>query len=136
MIPAVRPFLSSYDLFYECVMLISYSYVLSYVILYMGFPGGSADKESTCNAGDLGSIPGLGRSPGKWKGYPLQYSDLENSMDCIVHGVTKLDTTERIHLDIIYILNQSRGQLTLSLFSSSNDSSTVTWADLLLDGVK
>ena len=50
---------------------------------------GSAGKESACNAGDLGSIPGLGRSPGEGKGYPLQYSGLENSMDCIVHGVTK-----------------------------------------------
>ena len=49
--------------------------------------GGSAGKESTCNAGDLGLIPGLGRSPGEWKGYSLQYSGLENSMDCIVHGV-------------------------------------------------
>ena len=54
----------------------------------LGFPCGSAGKESACNAGDLGSIPGLGRSPGKEKGYPLQYSSLENSMDCIVHGVT------------------------------------------------
>ena len=53
------------------------------------FPCGSAGKESTCNVGDLGSIPGLGRSPGEGKGYPLQYSGLENSMDCIVHGVTK-----------------------------------------------
>ena len=43
----------------------------------------------TCNARDLDSIPGLGRSPGEGKGYPLQYSGLENSMDCIVHGVTK-----------------------------------------------
>ena len=50
---------------------------------------GSAGKESTCNVGDLGSIPGLGRSPGKGKGYPLQCSGLENSMDCIVHEVTK-----------------------------------------------
>ena len=49
-------------------------------------------KESTCNAGDLGSIPGLGRSPGEGKGYALQYSGLENSMDCIVHGVTKDQT--------------------------------------------
>ena len=49
---------------------------------------GSADKESTCNAGDLGSIPGLGRSLAEGKGYPLQYSGLENPMDCIVHGVT------------------------------------------------
>ena len=53
------------------------------------FPCDSAGKESACNAGDLGSIPGLGRSPGEGKGYPLQYSDLENSMNCIVHGVTK-----------------------------------------------
>ena len=50
---------------------------------------GSAGKEFTCNARDLGSIPGLGRSPGEGKGYPLQYSGLENYMDCIVHGVTK-----------------------------------------------
>ncbi|KAI4547679.1 hypothetical protein MG293_000009 [Ovis ammon polii] len=54
-----------------------------------GFPGGSAGKESACNAGDLGSIAGLGRSPGEGKGYPLQYSGLENSMDCKIHGVAK-----------------------------------------------
>ena len=59
-------------------------------LLYgMGFPCGSAGKESAHNVGDLGSIPGLGRSPGEGKGYSLQYSDLENSMYCIVHGVTK-----------------------------------------------
>ena len=57
-----------------------------------GFPGSSAGKESTCNAGDPGSIPGLGRCPGEGKGYPLQYSDLENSMDYIVHGVAKSQT--------------------------------------------
>ena len=57
------------------------------ITLQLGFPCGSAGKESTCNAGDLGFIPGLGRSPGEGKGYPLQYSGLENSMDCIVHGV-------------------------------------------------
>ena len=51
--------------------------------------GGSAGKESAYNAGDLGLIPGLRRSPGEGKGYPLQYSGLENSMDCIVHGVPK-----------------------------------------------
>ena len=63
----------------------------------LGFLGGSAGKESTYNAGDLGSIPGLGRSPGEGKGYPLQYSGLENSTDCIVHGVAKeLDTTEQL----------------------------------------
>ena len=57
-----------------------------------GFPGGSAGKESACNAGDLGLIPGLGKSLGEGKGYPLQYSGLENSMDCIAHGVTKSRT--------------------------------------------
>ena len=55
----------------------------------LGFPCGSAGKESARNAGDLGSIPGLGRAPGEGKGYPLQYSGLENSMDCIVHGIAK-----------------------------------------------
>ena len=50
---------------------------------------GSAGEESACNAGDLGSIPGLGRSPGEEKGYLFQYSGLENSMDYIVHGVAK-----------------------------------------------
>ena len=50
---------------------------------------GSAGKESACNAGDLGLTPGLGRSPEEGKGYPLQCSGLENSMDYIVHGVAK-----------------------------------------------
>ena len=54
-----------------------------------GFPGGSDGKESTCNVGDLGLIPGLGGCPGEGKGDPLQYSGLENSMDCIVYGVTE-----------------------------------------------
>ena len=60
--------------------------------LLCGLPCGSAGKESACKAGDLGSILGLGRSPGEGKGYPLQYSGLENSMDCIVHGVAKSRT--------------------------------------------
>ena len=50
--------------------------------VFLGFSCGSAGKESTCNLGDLGLIPGLGRSPGEGKGYPLQYCGLENSMDC------------------------------------------------------
>ena len=63
-------------------------------IKILGFPGSSAGKESACNAGDLSSIPGLGRSPGEGKGYPLQYSGLKNSMDrgawsATVHCVTK-----------------------------------------------
>ena len=66
----------------------------------MGFPGGSAGEESACNAGDLGSIPGLGRFPGERNGYPLQYSGLENPMDCIVHGVAELDMTERLSLSL------------------------------------
>ena len=63
----------------------------------MGFPGGSDGKASACNAGDLGLIPGLGRSPGEGNGNPLQYSRLENSMDreawrAVVHKVTKSQT--------------------------------------------
>ena len=58
----------------------------------MGFPCDSVGKESAGNAGDLGSIPGLGRSPGEGKGNPLQYFGLENSMDWIVHGVAKSRT--------------------------------------------
>ena len=67
-----------------------------------GFPGGSAGKESTCNVGDLGSIPGLGKSPGEGKSYPLQDSGLENSMGTIVHGVTKSRTQlSNFHFRII-----------------------------------
>ena len=54
-----------------------------------GFPGSSAGKESTCNARNLSLIPGLRNSPGEGNVYPLQYSGLENSMDCIVHGIAK-----------------------------------------------
>ena len=57
--------------------------------------GGSVGKESACSEGDLGSTPGLGRSLGEGNGYPLQYSGLENPMDCIVHGVTKSQTRLR-----------------------------------------
>ena len=57
-----------------------------------GFPGSSAGKASACNARDPGLIPGLGRPAGEGIGYPLQYSGLDNSMDCIVHGVAKCQT--------------------------------------------
>ena len=65
--------------------------------MYMGFPGGSDGIESACNVGDLGSIPGWGRSPGEGNGHPLQYSGLKNSMDkgawqAIAHVVTKSQT--------------------------------------------
>ena len=57
--------------------------------VFLGFPCGSAGKESTRNVGDLGSVPGSGRSPGEGKGYLRQYSGLENSVDCIVHEGSK-----------------------------------------------
>ena len=67
------------------------TYIHTYIL---GFPGGSDDKESPCNAGDLDLIPGSGRSPGEGNGYPFQYSCLESLMDrgawwAIVHGVAK-----------------------------------------------
>ena len=67
-------------------------------LLVPGLPCGSAGKESACNVGDLGSIPGLGRFSGGGRGYPLQYSGLKNSMDCTVHGVTESDMTEKLSL--------------------------------------
>ena len=72
--------------------------------VFLGFPCGSAGKESVCNAGDLGSIPELGKTPGEGKGYPLQYSGLENTTDCIVHGVAKSQTrlsNFHLHLHLI-----------------------------------
>ena len=67
----------------------------------MGFPDSSVGKESVCNAGDPGSIPGSGRSSGEGIGYPLQYSGLEDSIDCIVHGVTE----SRTRLSHFHFLN-------------------------------
>ena len=58
----------------------------------LGLPCDTAGKESACNAGNLGLIPALGRSPGEGKGYPLQYSGLENPMDCIIHRVAESQT--------------------------------------------
>ena len=72
--------------------------VLTNFIYGVDFPSGSDGRESTCSAGDLGPIPGSGISPGEGNGYPFQYSGLENSMDCIAHGVAELDTTERLSL--------------------------------------
>ena len=68
--------------------------LLPSLLLYPSFFCGSVGKESACNTGDLGPIPGLGRSPGEGIGYPLQYSSLENSMDCIVHRVAKSQTDQ------------------------------------------
>ena len=73
-------------------LIILHNWICRYITCDRGFPCGSAGKESSFNAGDLGSLPGLGRSPGEWKGYPIQYSGLDNSMDYIIHGVTKSQT--------------------------------------------
>ena len=77
-------------------------------VYVLGFPGGSDDKESACNAGVLGLIHVLGRSPGEGHGNPLQYSRLENPMDrgvwqAIVHGATELDTAEQLTLSLCFI---------------------------------
>ena len=71
----------------------------------MGFPGGSDGKESACNSGDAGLIPGSGRSPGEENGYSLQYSCLEKAMDrgawwALVHGMADLDMTEKLILSL------------------------------------
>ena len=86
-----------------------------------GFPCGSAGKESACNGGDLGSVSGLGRSPGEGNGYPLQYPVLENSVDrgpwrATVHGVAKSQAWLRdFHMSKISLLAQMHTLLTLSL---------------------
>ena len=79
---------------YKVIKDYSSNFLMLFIILSLkwfirGFPDSSVGKQSICNAGNSGLIPGLGRSPGEGKGYPLQYSGLENSMDCIVYGVTK-----------------------------------------------
>ena len=80
-----------------------------------GFPGGSDGKESACSVGDLSSIPGLGRSPGEGKGYPLQYSGLENPMDCIVHVFTKSQTRLSNYAQNTILLpnRKSKGKLSI-----------------------
>ena len=71
--------------------------------VFLGFSCSTAGKESTCKAGDLGSIPGLGSSPGEGNGYAHQYSGLENSMDCTIHGVAKNQTRLRdFHLTTLH----------------------------------
>ena len=97
----------------------------------------SAGKESTCNMGDLGSIPGLGRSPGKGKGYPLQYSNLENPMDFIVHGVTKSQTRPsdfHFSLSPLYVFPVERFFLDhsrLSQYLQSDHSFLHLWVDVV-----
>ena len=91
---------------------------------------GSAGKESACNVGDLGLIPGLGRSPGEGKGYPLQYSGLENSIDCIVHGVAKNRTwLSGFHFTSLHFTSNNRWAkiLCLKLQSTSRLNSCIFW---------
>ena len=89
--------------------------------VFLGFPCDSAGKESTSNVGDLGSIPGLGRSPGEGKGYALQYSDLESSMDCIVHGGAKSQTRLRNFpfppQTLLFLPGKSHEQRSLAYYS-------------------
>ena len=84
---------------------------LIWAALLLDFLCGSTGKESACGVGDPILIPGLGRSPGKGKGYPLQYSGLENSMNCIVHGVIqsgiRLDDFDFSHV----FLNKNGGSI-------------------------
>ena len=106
-----------------------------------GLPWWLRQKEPICNAGDLGSIPGLGRSPGEGKGYPLQYSGLEDSLNCIVPGVAKIWTRLRdFHLLFTYcyaLFLNSRSKCSeadsLKLqdpLSTLSTSSSVSWEPL------
>ena len=91
--------------------------------VFLGFPCGSAGKESTCDVGDLGLIPGLGISAGESKGYPLQSSGLENSMDCIVLGVTESQT----RLSYFHCHQQDKGSPHILVSSSG-----CIYSDILL----
>ena len=96
---------------FVCVCVYYFPFILS-----VGFPCGSAGKESACNAGDLGLIPGLGRSPGEGNSYPLQYSGLQNSMDCMVHGIPKSRTqlsnfTHILSVPVQCIIESDQGKL-------------------------
>ena len=72
----------------------------------MDFPHNSVGRESTCNVGDLGLIPGLGQSPAEGKSYLLRYSGLENSMDCVVLGVAESDMTEWPSCHLLHNINK------------------------------
>ena len=88
--------------------------------VFLGFPCDSAGKESICNVGNLGSTPGLGKYPEEGKGYPLQYSGLEYSMDYIVHWSCKeLDVTEQLSLSnvlLVSVVMDNTGMLLIRLW--------------------
>ena len=84
--PGMQQSMESQSIRHDWVTVQQQKCLLEFWDPYLGFPGGSASKECACNAGNLGSITGLERSPREGKDYSLQYSGLENSMDCIVYG--------------------------------------------------
>ena len=102
---------------------------------FLGFPHGWAGEESTCNAGDLDSIPGLGRFPGEGKGYPLQFCGLENSIDCIVRGVAKSWTwlSDFNSLSFVKITNTSMAKSTVNFWASSSSTGHSGWLPGLVD---
>ena len=106
-------------------------YMCVCVYTYVGFPWGSDGKESACNARDLGSIPGLGRSPGEGKGYPLQYSGRKNSIDCIVHRVTESDTTKGLSLSNTYACESDASQVVLVVKNPSANAGEARGAGLM-----
>ena len=84
----------------------------------MGFPDSSVGKESACSVGDLGLMSGLGRSPIEGKGYPLQYSGLENSMECLVHGIRKSWT--RLRDFHFHVKTDTQGKCHVTIKDSSD----------------
>ena len=87
--------------FLEEISSLSHSVMCVCMCVCMGYPGGSAGKASACNVGNLGLIPGLGRSPGEGNSCPLQYTGLENPMDCSLWGRKASDTTDQLSLFFI-----------------------------------
>ena len=96
----------------------------------LGLPCSSAGKESACSAGDLGLVSGLGKSPVERKGYPIQYSGLENFMDCIVHGVTKSQTQLRdfhFHFHFTFVANDDFKKLLVNVCPLKFTSKCLLW---------
>ena len=102
----------------------------------LGFPCDSAGKESACNVGDLGLIPGLGRFPGEGKGYPLQYSGLEDSMNCIVRGVTKnLTRLSYFHFHLEMKCPESHYPSLLQIWTLKFEGSSCGFCSLMMPSV-